>query len=78
LLGGGWVDGEFAMGFDVPETGCFGAGFEVCAVGVVAGSIPTGAPVGFDAVALTGFATPETGAEVDFAWPDISDDTVTD
>jgi hypothetical protein len=77
LLGGGWVDGEFAMGFEVPGTGCFGAGFEFCAVGVVAGFVPTGAIVGFDTVALTVFATPETGAEVDLTGPGISDDAVT-
>jgi hypothetical protein len=77
LLGGGWVDGEFAIGFDVPGAGCFCAGFEVCAVGVVAGFIPTGAPVRFDAVALTGFAPSETGAEVDFTCPGISEDAVT-
>ena len=77
MLGGGWVDGEFAIGFDVPGTGCFDAAFEVCAVGVVAGFIPTGALVEFDTVALTGFARLEIGTEVDFTWPGISDDAVT-
>jgi hypothetical protein len=44
---------------------------------VVAGFVPTTTPGGFDGFALTGFATPETGAEVDFTWPGISDDAVT-
>ena len=77
MLGWDWVDWESAMGFDVPGAGCFGAGFEVCVDEVVAGFVPTTAPVAFDGFALTGFATPETGAEVDFTWPGISDDAVT-
>jgi hypothetical protein len=76
LLGWGWVDGESATGFGVAGAGCFGAGFEVCVVGVVAALVPTGPPAGFDAGALGAFATPGTGAAVDFTWPGISDDAV--
>jgi hypothetical protein len=61
----------------VPETGCFGAGFEICSEEMVAGFVAVAALEEFDTVELAGFGVPDGGAAVDFICPGISDDAVT-